>query len=450
MKISPARTAAYQILSRIERSADFAVDLLQGPIVSRLPNRDRNLAVQLVMGVLRWRGDLDFQIEELSGKALSYFDSEILQILRLGVYQIRFLSRIPKPAAVNDSVSLVKAARKSSAAALVNAVLRKCKPAPFQGRVVTEARPEREYLESALRSIPQWIRDRWARNFGPEKASAMVLASQEIPRTHLRIVPLGDERETIQRELTEAGVETTPGIYGRQAVHVKSGEIFQTPVWRQGRLVIQEEASQLVAELVRPLPGQSVLDLCAAPGVKSGQLARNLQEGTLIACDRILRRIQLLEKLLVPILPRAVRLCRVVLDASTPLPFGGCFHRVLADVPCSGTGTLARNPEVKWRLQPKDLPRLAAIQTKILSQALGSLAPGGRLVYATCSVEPEENEEVVAKGLAEFPGYRLLGANDLRQEFPNFTELFDEEGYFRTLPGVQPLDGFFAAVIVRA
>jgi 16S rRNA (cytosine967-C5)-methyltransferase len=447
MTVSPARMAAYQILLRVETSRDFAVDLLQSPPVSRLKPVDRNLTTQLVMGVLRWRGDLDFQIERLSGKPFGYFDSAIVQILRLGVYQIRFLSRVPKAAAVHESVELVKAVRKRSAAALVNAVLRKSEPAPFRHFDAGSAGPDREYLESALRSVPEWIRARWARNFGPETATAMVLASQAAPRTHLRLAGPAEERENLRQELAANGVQASLGTYGRRALRVDSGDVFSTDAWRQGRLAVQEEASQLVAELLQPRRGQCILDLCAAPGNKTGQIAADLQEGVLVACDRSFRRTKLMEKLLPACWPPNVRLCETVLDASQTLPFQVRFDRVLADVPCSGTGTLARNPEIKWRLRPEDLPRLAETQANILCNGLTHLAPKGRLVYSTCSLEPEENEEVVAKALARFPQYHLTEAAELRREFPSLARLFDDQGYFRTWPGVQPLDGFFAAVI---
>jgi 16S rRNA (cytosine967-C5)-methyltransferase len=447
-KASAARIAAYQILLRLEASHDFAVELLQSPAVSRLKPVDRNLATQLVMGALRWRGDLDCQIERLSGKVVGDFDSEIVQILRLGVYQIRFLSRIPKRAAVYESVELVKAARKKSAAALVNAVLRKCEPAAFQTRAPAIGRAHQEYLESALRSVPEWIRTRWVRNFGPETATAIVLASQETPRTFLRVVA-DEPREVVLRDLAKEGLQATLGTYGPRALQVESGDVFETAQWRQGRIIVQDEGSQAAGELVQARPGDCVLDVCAAPGLKTGQLAVQLRKGTLVAADRSLRRLRVMEKVLAGVGLPDVRVCRAVVDATQPLPYRASFDRILADVPCSGTGTLARNPEIKWRLKPEDLPRLAATQTKILCHAMDRLARGGRLVYSTCSLETEENEQVVTNALTDFPQCHLTPGCELRRELPAFAPLFDEQGYFRTWPGVHPLDGFFAAVITR-
>lgn len=215
-------------------------------------------------------------------------------------------------------------------------------------------------------------------------------------------------------------------------------------------MVIQDEASQLVADLVAPRPGQRVLDLCAAPGMKAGQLAQALGEGTLVACDRSPGRLRTMAKLLPPWIPPRVRLSTVRLDAALALPFGREFDRILLDAPCSGTGTLGRNPEIKWRLRPEDITRLAEMQSGMLRHALEALAPGGRLVYSTCSLEPEENEEVVGQVLAAQTAFRALTTGELAPEFPHLAPLFDPRGYFRTRPDQNSMDGFQAAVIVRA
>jgi 16S rRNA (cytosine967-C5)-methyltransferase len=214
-------------------------------------------------------------------------------------------------------------------------------------------------------------------------------------------------------------------------------------------VVIQDEASQLVAELVSPETGQRVLDLCAAPGMKAGQIAQMLGTGTLVACDRSAPRLCTLGRLLPPWVPAAVRLSMVRLDAAHALPFGVKFERILLDAPCSGTGTLARNPEIKWRLRTEGITRLAELQAKMLRNALPALADDGQLVYATCSLEPEENEGVVEKVLNEEAAFRLLTAHELAIKHPHLISLFDSRGYFRTRPDQHPMDGFNATVIVR-
>ena len=446
MRVSPAREIAYQVLRRVESGRAFAVDLLQQPQVSELREVDRNLATELVMGALRWHGELDFQIEQLSGKPLKYFDPEIATILRLGVYQIRFLEKIPKSAVVNEAVELTKSARKRSAAGLVNAVLRKCEP-PAWRRAVEKQEPDPGVLESLRRSFPTWLLERWERNFGPKAAGTLAWASNAVPHTTLRVRQ--GERLDIQHRLKAEGIQTAPGKYACQALTVESGNVQASRAVRGGSVVIQDEASQLVAALVAPVRNQRVLDLCAAPGIKTCQLAEAVGHGTLVACDLSAPRLRTMARLLQRRIPAAVSLHVVRLDARSGLPFGCLFDRVLLDVPCSGTGTLARNPEIKWRLQPSDLPRLAAGQEEMLTNALAVLAPGGRLVYSTCSLEPEENEQVVERVLQASEDFRLLSAAELAAEFPALAPLFDAHGYFRTRPDLHSMDGFFAAVIVR-
>lgn len=452
MPISPARQTAYQILRRVESGRLFAIDLLQSAQVERLKDVDRNLTTELVMGVLRWRGDLDDWVERLSRKPLKSFDPEVATILRMGVYQIRHLGRIPEWAAVNEAVELAKFARKRSAAGLVNAVLRKVKrPArrhPAARGSEAAGLPDSEAMESACRSLPAWLRDRWERNFGSEGMKSLAWASVLVPPTTLR-VSSPDRREEVRQRLETEGIATRPGRYSPWALPVESGSVQKSGAWCEGLVVIQDEGSQLVAELVAPRPGERVLDLCAAPGIKLRQLGAAQGRGLLIACDLSARRLRTLTILLPKNLPPDLQLGLIRLDATQELPFGCDFHRILVDAPCSGTGTLARNPEVKWRLQPNDLPRLAEMQSRILENALGRLASGGRLVYATCSLEPEENEGVIEKVLRERQDVRQLRVGELVQEFPALKTLFDENGYLRTRPDIHGMDGFFAAVMSR-
>ena len=456
MALSPSRRTAYEVLQRLESRREFAVDLLQRPEVSALKDADRRLATEIVMGVLRWRGDLDFQVEQISGKRTKGFDSEVLTILRIGAYQIRFLERVPKRAVVDDSVELTKAVRKRSAAGLVNAVLRKCEPPKDRVLGRDFENLSAESRESVRRAFPAWLWERWEGitpdTLEPGKVAAgrLAYASLQTPRTTLRVVNAGENLQDVRQELEAEGVATSPCLYAEaRGLTVESGQVQTTRAYREGRVVIQDEASQLVAELVSPEPGQRVLDLCAAPGIKAGQLAQVLGTGTLVACDRSAARLRTLGKLLPKWVPAAVRLSMVRLDAARELPFGEKFDRILLDAPCSGTGTLARNPEIKWRLHPEDITRLAEMQAMMLRNALPALAPGGRLVYATCSLEPEENEGVVEKVLREQPAFRLLTSHELALKHPGLLPLFDSRGYFSTRPDQHAMDGFNAAVIVR-
>ena len=457
MPASPARQLAYQILLRLQSAHGFAVDLLQSPAVSALKEADRRLTTEIVMGVLRWRGELDHQIEHLSGKKVKSFDPEVLTILRLGVYQIRFLERVPKRAAVDEAVELTKTARKRSAAGLVNAVLRKCDPPGEHWLGRDFAGLSAENRRSVRRAFPAWLLKRWedvtatSDESGEVGALRLAYASLATPRTTLRPVDAGANREDIRRELEGEGVSTSNCQYAEaRGLRVESGPIQNTRAYREGRVVIQDEASQLVAELVSPQPGQRVLDLCAAPGMKAGQLAQMLGSGTLVACDHSAARLRAMATLLPGAVPPGVNLSVVRLDAVRALPFDVKFDRILVDAPCSGTGTLARNPEIKWRLQPGDITRLAELQTAILRNALPALAAAGRLVYATCSLEPEENRGVVEAVLRAEPGFRTLTSGELARQNPRLIPLLDSRGYFRTRPDQHGTDGFNAAVIVRS
>jgi 16S rRNA (cytosine967-C5)-methyltransferase len=486
MPVSPARQVAYEILRGVESGRAFAVDLLQRPRVRQLIELDRRLATELVMGVLRWRGELDFRIEQLSGKPLKRFDPEVAAILRLGVYQLRFLEKVPKAAIVNEAVEMTKGVRKRSAAGLVNAVLRKCTPPAQRLASLPFEELNSESRESLSRAVPAWLLARWAgrdwtrdgaaprpdasgpiprardREAGTETALRLAWATTRVPPTTLRIACLRRQAsaradvEAFRREFAEAGIRTRPTRYAPRALVVESGNVGASKPLSEGRVVIQDEASQLVAELVAPSApmhrgeaGQRVLDLCAAPGIKTCQLAEALGGGMLVACDLSPSRLRTFRKLLLRRVPSEVQLHVVRLDATERLPFTASFDRILLDVPCSGTGTLARNPEIKWRLQPGDVDRLAQAQLRMLKSALEILAPRGRLVYATCSLEPEENEQVVESVLEEARYCRLLTQPELSREFPAFGSLFDSRGYFRTRPDLHEMDGFFAAVIVR-
>ena len=350
---SAARIAAFHILQKVE-AGGFASDLLRA---ARLDARDAALASQIVFGVLRFRAQLDFLIAHYSGRARR-LDFEVRSALRMGLFQLRYLDRVPPHAAVAESVALVSRARKASAKGFVNAVLRKAGREPV-------AWPDR----GVELSCPEWLLARWDRHYGPGVGEAVARAALEEPETYVRISPAGPR--------------------------------------------VQDIGSQSIVPLLELQPGQRFLDLCAAPGNKT---AHALEAGVrAVACDRSLRR-------LLPMADLGADL--VVLDGTQPLPFSRPFDRILVDAPCSGTGTLGRNPEIKWRLAEGDLSSFQDRQAALLSQALASLTPDGLLVYSTCSLEPEENEQVVARAVTGLTSRAV-----------------------HRIPGHDPGDGFFAAVI---
>ncbi|MDR3749814.1 MAG: 16S rRNA (cytosine(967)-C(5))-methyltransferase RsmB [Acidobacteriota bacterium] len=435
MPLSPARAAAYDILLRVDQQNAYASELLHSERLNKLGVADRSLATELVMGVLRWRSRLDEAIMLAAGRPLTKLDVEVLNALRMGVYQLQFLDRVPARAAINESVELVKRAKKHSAAPFANAVLRK---------IVSSSASLPEDLSVADKfAHPPWLVERWIRQFGEDNARAICAFDQRIPATTIRV-----DAPEVEQELQGAGIQLAPGTLLASARVVVAGDVTATQAFRDGRVFIQDEASQLVAALVGK--GRRLLDCCAAPGGKTAALAARNPAAEIIAAELHPHRVELLRKRV-----RAVNVQVIQADA-LQLPFSEGFDRVLADVPCSGTGTLARNPEIKWRLKASDLTDLHAKQAGILTAALEHLAPGGRAVYSTCSLEREENEAVVEDVLGSSPEFRL---RDCREELESLREsgelVLSDVGsllsgkYLRTMPGVHPCDGFFTAIIER-
>ena len=442
MPVSAARAAAFEILLRVEREQSYASELLHSARFATLSPSDHGLVTELVMGVLRWRSLLDRRLAGASTQKLDRLDLEVLLALRLGVYQLHFLSRIPARAAIFESVELVKAARKRSAAPFVNAVLRKISstnPEVILDEIQDAGDPKKLAEGSAH---PEWLVARWAERYGLEAARQICLHDQGIPETAIHV------RDGDADELARAGVRLSPGLLVSSARRVISGDVTKTKASLEGRVSIQDEASQLVALLMGR--GERILDCCAAPGSKTSLLALRNPEAMVVASDLHPHRARLLRDL--------VRRpdVRVIVADARGLPFRGGFDRILADVPCSGTGTLAHNPEIKWRLKPGDLDDLQSRQIAILRSALAQLARGGRLVYSTCSLEREENEAVVEAVLGDAPEFKIVGCRDELEQLQRAGELAWKDldsllagSYLRTLPGTHPCDGFFAAVIER-
>jgi 16S rRNA (cytosine967-C5)-methyltransferase len=443
MPASPARAAAFDILLRVEQQDAYASELLHSARLDALSHADRGLTTEIVMGVLRWRSRLDSVIAANSSRPLSKLDPEVLIALRIAAYQILFLSRVPARAAINESVELVKRARKASAAAFVNAVLRVLSASGLAADVPdpTGASSVSDVAETFAH--PHWLVDRWARNFGITQAEAICEYDQRVPATAIRV-----EHESVLRELESESVQLAPGKLLTSARLITGGEITQARAFREGRVFIQDEGSQLIALLVGH--GSRILDCCAAPGSKTAAIAARNPDAAIVAVELYPRRAELLRQRV-----RAANVEIVTADA-TKLEMPAEFDRALADVPCSGTGTLARNPEIKWRLKPEDLPDLHIRQVAVLQSALRQLVPGGRVVYSTCTLEPEENDAVVEEILASNQQYRLRDCRTELERLHAAGELaLDDFGSLlsgqclRTLPGVHPCDGFFAGIIER-
>ena len=452
--VSPARAAAFDILLRVERESSYASELLHSRTYGQLTAIDHSLTTELVMGVLRWRSLLDSQIAERSSQPLFKLDLEILTALRLGLYQLRWLDRIPASAALNESVELVKRARKRSAAPFVNAVLRKLASGTPPECEISPAPIDHASAETiaAKNAHPLWLVERWARAYGLEGTLKICRYDQSVPTTAIRL-----RHRDAEHRLQAEGIELVPGALLASARRVQHGDVTQTATFRAGLCAIQDEASQLVAALVGH--GEHVLDCCAAPGGKTLAVADRNLNADIAAVELHPHRARLLRKLLganAQAAETGSHRIQVVAGDARNLPFAAKFDRVLADVPCSGTGTLARNPEIKWRLTPQDFADLQMRQMAILRSAMAQVAVGGRMIYSTCSLEREENEDVIERSLKEDLSFRVLDCQAELEQLHGEGELIWPDPsslarglYLRTLPGIQPCDGFFAAILEK-
>jgi len=441
-QISIARSAAHAILLAVEAGMGHSDDLLRDDsLMARMPEADRRLTTALVLGVLRWQIRLDEQIRRFMVKPKANLDPAVLIALRLGAFQLLYLDRVPAHAAINESVELVKQSGYRSASGLVNAVLRKIANAPAEKDAPAEA------------AHPRWMVDRWTSFFGPGTASAICAYYQNQPSAAIRLVS-----PEVELELAEANAAISPGNLISAARILESGDLTSTPAFRESRVRVQDEGSQLVAEIaaVAIENANRILDCCAAPGGKTLILAERNPATHIVACEASPPRLVQLRNRLAVLGDRAE--CRKA-DA-TALSFDSEFDVVLADVPCSGTGTLSRNPEIRHRLGPDDLPRQAERQRAILASALKAVRPGGRVVYSTCSLEPEENEEVVAAVLANNPHARVVPLHAtfkllrdrgilMERAAEHLERCVTPEGFLRIIPGAFGTDGFFTSVIEK-
>ena len=451
------------MLRRVEAEGAYASDVLHAELGSLVTPENAALATEITFGVLRWRRLLDFLLDRQLKKSVAQLDIPVALALRMGLYQLRFLERVPARAAVYESVELVKRARKSSAASLVNAVLRRASAENPKASTAADADRIERLIPADLRladrlgilhSHPTWLVERWIKNFGASSTAALLEANNRTPNLSCALHHPA-QRDEILSALKKAGLRIEPGQLLNSAFAASGCSPARSESFRRGLISIQDEASQAIPLLLGVQARDTVLDLCAAPGGKTPPLARAAgSEGTVVATDRHAHRLRAMRNQFERLGLDTVQI--VELDAAHDLPFGRQFDRILVDAPCSGTGTLARHPEIRWRLRPEQLSEFHLLQVEILASAIKQLAPGGRLVYSTCSMEPEENEDVVSEVLAGAPSIKRVARNEVAKSLaPHLVSgldartLVDDEGQFRTSPATQRTDGFFAAVLEK-
>jgi 16S rRNA (cytosine967-C5)-methyltransferase len=452
-----ARLTAVRVLERVERVRAYAdVALHHALAQSNMASPDRRLTTELVYGTLRWRGRLDFVLASALDRELTSIEPLVLTTLRMGVYQILFSDRIPDTAAVDEAVRCTRALGAERATGLVNATLRRIVRENGDWVFPTWQDDPQAHLEHAL-SVPTWIAQRWRADYGPAAIALAEACNQPPPHT-IRINPQKGSRDALLEALGEEFPEARVcSLASRGIVLGRRGDAGRDPLFREGLYTVQDEASQIVVDLLALEPHFRVLDVCAAPGTKTTAIAEELSEaGSVLALDRHPGRLRLVAQGARRLgLPGISTLAR---DATRPLedlplaagepanPDGPAFDRVLVDAPCSGLGALRRNPDARWRVRESDPAKLGGIQSKLLAQAARVVSPGGSLVYSTCTVLREENEDVIERFLADRPDFQTVGPSSLP---PALAGVTDSTGFIRCQPHINDTDGFFAARLER-
>jgi len=448
LRLSNPRRMAFNILQRIEKERSYADILIDKTLsTTEMSDPDRGLLTELVYGVMRRRGTLDHVLNQFSRRKTDRLERNVLILLRLGLYQMLYLDRIPVSAAVNETVKLAKELT-PSASGLINAVLRRADRERERIRYPDRLKEPVAFL-AARYSHPPWIIRQWIEQLDLDETEELARVMVEPPPLTLRVNTLRIGREELLAKLAASGIEAAPCRYSHVGVNVTTRvPLAGLPEFNEGLCTIQDESSQLSSILLAPKAGERVLDLCAAPGGKATHLAQLMgNRGTVIACDFFPRKLLLIEE--------NARRMGISIITATPLDAanaahheiltkteGESFDRILVDTPCSGLGVLRRNPDGKWWKRAEDLTDLVGRQKRILLNSTGLLKDGGTLLYATCSTTREENEEVIADFLSNRPDFVL---EDLRAHFPEYAELFTESGCFRSWPHKHGMDGFFAA-----
>lgn len=459
-----ARKAALDILIRLEKTnelldtvldtvlhsiADTGGSARAGEAFTGFSPPDRKLINAIVYGVLRWRRRLDFLILQYAAQPGARISPEIMNILRMAVFQMVYLDRVPDFAVVNTSVEMAKRYVSVKSSRFVNGLLRNMLRNPVAD--IDAILPEDPARALAIsQSFPDWLVRRWIARFGSEQAVRLCTAMNEIPPLTVRTNTLKTTRETLKAALAEAceRIEATPYAPDGLCFYGPGRAIDQLDAFQRGWFQVQDEAAQLVTQLLDPQPGDKVLDACAGMGGKTGHIGQLMKNsGDILAADKDPRKLAKLESEMKRLGLSICRSSATDLDGPAELPLPADFDRILLDAPCSGIGVIRRNPDIKWAASKKNLSRFAGRQSAYLNKLAGHLAPSGTLLYVVCSIEPEETVNVIEKFLKNHPEFAMV--TDTVGLSGRAGGLFDARGYFTSLPHRYPMDGFFAAGLKR-
>ena len=444
------RDLALAALNRADSSRGFQEKYLETSFEKNpgLSERDRAFIVHLVRGVLRWQIRLDWIVKQTVRFPFNKIEPPTLNILRIALYQIFFMDRVPESAAVNEAVKQTKGVGNRRVAGFVNGILRHiCRE---KDRIsFPDPNRERDLYLSVFYSYPLWLVEKWIRELGAASAERLLKAQNRIPNTVVRVNTLKTDRQGLLERLNEEGVRgSTACLYSPEGVTLEGlkGPVNKLTAFKEGLFQVQGEAAQVGSHLLCPRPGDSVLDVCAGLGGKSTHIAALMEDkGFILALDKTRSR-------LISLIQSSIRLGTgsvkpVVADASGPLSTFMKYHfdKILVDGPCSGLGVISKNPDIKLRKREEDIKRLARLQTTILNQAVNLLKSGGRMLYLTCTISKEENEGVVEGFLKTNSEIALENLNGTVPEWG--LDLIDDSGFFRTLPHVHGMEGFFGALL---
>ena len=421
----------------------------QSSLIQILGPADRALLHQLVFGVLRWQLRLDWIIHRLTAKSRKKIHPVVLNILRLGLYQILYLDRIPHAAAVNTAVDLARTSGNAWATGFINGLLRR---AAGKENLPDHFQPPDDPVEalSIEQAFPDWLVSRWYHRLGATETRALCSAMNKIPVLTLRTNTMQIQRQDLMAALADHADFLEPTVFAPEGIRLRSSKqpLSEWESFRNGWFQIQDEAAQLVAHLLNPQPGHRVWDACAGLGTKTFHLAQLMQDrGHILSTDKRVDKLKRLSTDMARQKISCIETRQMDLLTSTPDVDMPLFDRILVDAPCSGIGVLQKNPDGKWRLSPEDLKRYAHNQAGLLARTAPFLKPEGILVYSVCSIEPEENESVIDSFLSRHPNFAVIGPK--LTDGLDLSPLTTPRGYLYTLPHRHHMDGFFAVSLIK-